>query len=105
MNVPHCEWQCADLGLMRCVARNTTPSKRQRPPTTRYAMPRNGFLPPMTVRVEIRMDLVPLYFSTWKSRTLLACVLLGDGDGRRTVVDLEPVGRCAHDRVINASLC
>jgi hypothetical protein len=25
----------ADLGLMRCVARNTVPSKRHRPPTTR----------------------------------------------------------------------
>jgi hypothetical protein len=57
-----------DLGLMRCVARNTAPSKMQRPPTTRYAMPKNGFLPPITVRVEIKMDLVPLYAMTGKPR-------------------------------------
>jgi hypothetical protein len=51
---------------MRCVARNTAPNKMQIPPTTRYAIPRNGFLPPMTVRVEMRIDLVPLYLSTGK---------------------------------------
>lgn len=59
-----------DLGLMRCVARNTAPSKMQRPPTTMYAMPKNGFLPPMTVRVEIKMDLVPLYACTGKPRDM-----------------------------------
>jgi hypothetical protein len=42
------------------------PSRMQRPPTTTYAMPKKGFLPPMTVRVEIRMDLVPPYLSTGK---------------------------------------
>lgn len=37
------------------------------PPTTTYAMPRKGFLPPMTVRVEMIMDLVPPYSVTLKS--------------------------------------
>jgi hypothetical protein len=55
-----------DLGLMRWVARKIAPSRMQRPPTTMYAMPRKGFLPPMTVRVEMRIDLVPLYALTGK---------------------------------------
>lgn len=46
---------------------NTAPRTIQIPPTTTYAMPRNGFLPPMTVRVEIIMDFVPPYFLTGKS--------------------------------------
>jgi hypothetical protein len=54
------------LGFTRCVRVKTVPSKMQRPPTTTYAMPKKGFLPPITVRVEMRMDLVPPYFSTGK---------------------------------------
>lgn len=37
------------------------------PPTTIYVMPRKGFLPPMMVRVDIRMDFVPSYRVTGKS--------------------------------------
>lgn len=46
---------------------NKAPRTIQIPPTTTYAMPRNGFLPPMTVRVEIIMDFVPPYLFTGKS--------------------------------------
>ena len=55
------------LGFTRCVSVKTVPSRMQRPPTTTYAMPRKGFLPPMIVRVEMRIDLVPPYFSAGKS--------------------------------------
>jgi len=48
----------------------------QRPPTTTYAMPKKGFLPPITVRVEMRMDLVPPYFSTGKPTQWLAIAQL-----------------------------
>jgi hypothetical protein len=42
------------------VTVNKAPRTLNKPPTTRYAMPRKGFLPPMTVLVEIRIDFVPL---------------------------------------------
>jgi hypothetical protein len=45
----------------------------------------------MTVRVEIKMDFVPLYFSTGKSGTLLADYVRIGGDNNRTIVDLQPV--------------
>jgi hypothetical protein len=47
----------------------------------------------MTVRVEIKIDFVPLYFSTGKSRTVLAYYTCrGGGHINRTIVDLQPVG-------------
>ena len=52
---------------MRCAPVNKAPRTIQSPPTTTYAMPRNGFLPPMTVRVEMMMAFVPPYFLTGKS--------------------------------------
>ena len=54
-------------GLIRCAIVKNTPKTMQRPPTTTYAIPRNEFLPPITVRVEIRMDFWPLYIVTGKS--------------------------------------
>lgn len=48
------------LGLMRWVTVKMAPRTMQSPPTTTYAMPRKGFLPPITVRVEMTMDFVPL---------------------------------------------
>jgi hypothetical protein len=48
-----------NLGLIKCVAVKSAPRTMQMPPTTTYAMPRKGFLPPMMVRVESRMDFVP----------------------------------------------
>lgn len=52
-----------DLGLSKCVTVKMAPRRMQMPPTTKYAIPRNGFLPPMTVLVLRTMDLVPLYTS------------------------------------------
>lgn len=49
-----------DLGLSKCVTVKMAPRRIQMPPTTKYAIPRNGFLPPMTVLVLSTMDLVPL---------------------------------------------
>lgn len=43
------------------------PRRMQRLPITIYAMPRNGFFPPMTVRVEMSISLVPLYPRTSNS--------------------------------------
>ena len=43
---------------------NNAPRTTQMPPTTTYAIPRNGFFPPMTVRVEINIDFVPPYSVT-----------------------------------------
>ncbi len=57
-----------NLGLMRWATMNKAPSSTQIPPTTTYAIPRNGFFPPITVRVEITIDLVPPYSVTLKSR-------------------------------------
>jgi len=37
------------------------------PPTATYAMPRKGFLPPITVRVDMTIDFVPPYIVTRKS--------------------------------------
>jgi hypothetical protein len=48
-----------NLGLIKCVAVKSAPRTMQMPPTTTYAIPRKGFFPPMTVRVESRIDLVP----------------------------------------------
>ena len=59
----------AYLGLTSCVTVNMAPSRMQSPPTTMYAMPRNGFLPPMTVWVDRSSDLVPSYGNTGKSTT------------------------------------
>ncbi|KAI7506299.1 hypothetical protein KC367_g110 [Hortaea werneckii] len=59
-----------DLSLCYgCVTVNMAPSRMQSPPTTMYAMPRNGFLPPMTVWVDRSSDLVPSYGNTGKSTT------------------------------------
>jgi hypothetical protein len=55
------------LGFMRCAIVKATPSRIHKPPTTTYAIPRNGFRPPITVRVEITMDLVPPYSVALKS--------------------------------------
>lgn len=52
--------QGTDLGFSKCVTVKIAPRRIQIPPTTRYAIPRNGFLPPMTVLVLRTMDLVPL---------------------------------------------
>jgi hypothetical protein len=43
------------------------PRTTQIPPTTTYAIPRKGFLPPMTVPVLITIDLVPPYSVTLKT--------------------------------------
>lgn len=51
----------ANLGFSRCVTVNKTPSRIHMPPTTTYAMPKKGLRPPITVRVLIMTDLVPLY--------------------------------------------
>lgn len=40
---------------------NKTPRRIHIPPTTTYAMPKKGLRPPMTVRVLMTMDFVPLY--------------------------------------------
>lgn len=40
---------------------NKTPRRIHIPPTTTYAMPKKGLRPPMTVRVLMMTDLVPLY--------------------------------------------
>lgn len=53
--------ESAYLGFSRCVTVNNTPSKMHMPPTTTYAMPKKGLRPPMTVRVLMTTDLVPLY--------------------------------------------
>jgi hypothetical protein len=58
----------------------------------------------MTVRVEIKMDFVPLYFSTGKSRTLLACYVRKGVDTNRTIVDLQPVS-AAFQLFVIISLC
>lgn len=55
------------LGLMRCVTVNRVPRRIQMPPTATYAMPRKGFLPPITVRVDITIDFVPPNIVTRKS--------------------------------------
>lgn len=52
---------------MRCVTVNRAPRTIHIPPTTTYAMPRNGFFPPITVRVDMTMDFVPPYSVTGKS--------------------------------------
>lgn len=39
----------------------------QMPPTATYAIPRKGFFPPITVRVEMTNDFEPPYFRTGKS--------------------------------------
>ena len=54
-------------GLMRWVTVNKVPRTMQMPPTATYAIPRKGFFPPITVRVDMTMDLVPPYTSTGKS--------------------------------------
>lgn len=41
---------------------------RQSPPTIMYAIPRKSFLPPMTLRVEMRISFVPPYSVTGKSK-------------------------------------
>lgn len=56
-------------GLIRCVAVNITPSRTHKPATMTYAIPKNGFLPPITVRVLIRIPFVPLKARTGKSVT------------------------------------
>lgn len=55
-------------GLMRWVTVNKVPRTMQMPPTATYAIPRKGFFPPITVRVDMTKDLVPPYVSTGKSR-------------------------------------
>ena len=55
-------------GLMRCVIVKRVPRTMQIPPTATYAIPRKGFLPPITVRVDMTIDFVPPYTSTGKSR-------------------------------------
>ena len=51
------------------------PSTMQMPPTAKYAIPRNGFLPPMTVRVDMTIDFVPPYTVTGKSSILVRNVI------------------------------
>lgn len=51
------------LGLSKWVMVNSTPRRIHIPPTTTYAIPRNGFRPPMMVLVLMTIDLVPLYTS------------------------------------------
>ena len=48
-----------DLGLIKFATVNAMPSNTQMPETTMYAMPRKGFRPPITVVVEMTIDLVP----------------------------------------------
>jgi hypothetical protein len=48
------------LGLIICIAVNNAPRRMQRFLTATYLTPRKEFFPPMTVRVEIRIDFVPL---------------------------------------------
>ncbi len=57
----------ACLGLIMCVTVKTTPRSMHMPPTTTYAIPRKGFLPPITVRVEMIIDFVPWNWSTGKT--------------------------------------
>jgi len=45
---------------LRCMMRNTMPRSIHSEPTTRYAMPRNGFFPPNHDVVVRIMLLVPL---------------------------------------------
>lgn len=59
--------EMTNLGLIKCVTVNKAPSTTQMPLTTTYAIPRKGFLPPMTVRVEMMMDFVPPYTVAGKS--------------------------------------
>ena len=59
-------------GLIRWVTVNNVPRTMQMPPTATYAIPRKGFFPPMTVRVDMTKDLVPPYTSTGKSRIRLS---------------------------------
>ena len=47
------------LGLNKCAMANAVPKTMHIPATTTYAMPMKGFLPPITDRVDMRMDLVP----------------------------------------------
>ena len=57
---PLCRKSCsAYRGLMRWVTVNKVPRTMQMPPTATYAIPRKGFFPPITVRVDMTMDLVP----------------------------------------------
>lgn len=49
-----------NLGFNKCVTVKMAPRRMQIPPTTKYAMPKNGFLPPITVLVLRTIDLVPL---------------------------------------------
>jgi hypothetical protein len=43
---------------------NTTPIRKQNDPTTKYATPKKGFLPPIKLTVEKTIDLVPPYGRT-----------------------------------------
>jgi hypothetical protein len=56
------------LGFIKCVAVNIAPRRIHNPPTTIYAIPRNGFFPPMTVLVVIKIDFVPPYKVVLNSR-------------------------------------
>jgi hypothetical protein len=61
-------WVGTYLGLIKWVMVKTTPRRIHMPPTTTYAIPRNGLRPPITVRVVRMIDLVPLYSAVGKSR-------------------------------------
>ena len=61
-----------NLGLNKCLTAKIAPRSTHSPPTTIYAIPKNGFFPPMTVVVEITIDLVPPYCLALKS-AIAAC--------------------------------
>jgi hypothetical protein len=52
------------LGRIRCLNVRPNPSSIHSPPTTKYAIPRKGFLPPINETVEKTIDLVPLNGAT-----------------------------------------
>jgi hypothetical protein len=56
----------SDLGLTRWRMRKAMPRKMQREPTTMYAMPKKGFLPPSHEVVDSTTSLVPPKDSTGK---------------------------------------
>jgi hypothetical protein len=57
----------AYLGRIKWVTVKMAPSTMQIPPTTTYAIPKKGFLPPITLFVVNTIDLVPWYSVTGNS--------------------------------------
>jgi len=72
------------------------------PPTATYAIPRKGFFPPITVRVEMTKVLVPPYFVTGKS--VIISSRQHKAVGRHTTINIHLIHATFHSLVI-ITLC